>query len=268
MSERIKNFKIFQKTFAVVFTIGVLVTLFLLYNSPNTYSINKDNYNYTVDLSYDNISSDRVLAGEEVYLNEDEFSLYEKTIPLRIIKKINRLAYLDSEVKEATDFYEAKYSEDVALSNVASKYKLAKNEIINKYLEKNLSDMKYLTASNVYLLSSKDDSDYIKEVVYFIDANTFELKSSIEINAKYDYKKDILKYANYKEVSAKEVETINAILKDSRSVYENINSLKEEIIKDNESKEVKVAQIFIYDNENVILNMNNNSTLKVSILDK
>lgn len=265
MSERIKNFKVFQKTFAVVFVVGILATLLFFYNNSGDYHVNRDNYNYSVDLSYDNVNSSRVLAGEEIYLSDDEFALYEKTIPLRLIKKINRLAYIDSELNEATEFYEAKYSEKVSLSNEASKYKIAKTELINTYLEKNLSGMKYLTASNVYLLSTKDNFDYIKEVVYFIDVTTFELKASIEINSKYDYKNDELKYANYKEISTKEIESINSILKESRAIYTKINNLKNKIVEDNQPKNAKVSRIFIYDNDNVILNMDNNSTLKVSL---
>lgn len=266
MSERIKNFKVFQKTFAVVFIVGSLITFFTLYNNPNNYHINRDKYNYSVDLSYAKINEDRVLAGEEIYLNEEEYSLYEKTIPLRIIKKINRLSYLDSGFKEATIFYEAKYSEKVALSNEASKYKLAKTDLLNEYLKKNLSDKKYLTTSNVYLLSSKDNFDYIKEVVYFVDTATFELKSAIEINSKYDHKNDSLKYASLKEVPLNELDTINSILKDSISTYNKLNEVKEEIVKENETKKNKASQMFIYDNENVILYMDNNSTIKVNAL--
>lgn len=265
MSERIKNFKLFQKTFAIVFIIGSLITLFLLYNNPNNYHRNRDNYNYKVELSYDKINSDRILAGEEVYLSDEEYLLYENTIPLRFIKKINRLSYLDSGFKEASTFYEAKYSEKVALSNEKSKYKLAKTELITTYLKKNLTDKKYLTTSNVYLLSSKDTFDYIKEVVYFIDTENFTLKSAIEINSKYDYRNDSLEYSNFKEVPSKEVQTINSILKESVSVYNNINDKKETIVKENKVKNAKASQMFIYDNENIILYMDNNSTIKVAI---
>lgn len=261
MSERIKNFKLFQKTLAIVCAAGALVTVFTLCNNPNNYHKNKDKYNYNVELSYDKINDDRILAGEEIYLSDDEYALYENTIPLRIIKKINRLSYSDSGFKEATAFYEAKYSEEVALSNEASRYKKVKTELVKEFLDKHLSDKKYLTTSNVYLLSSKEDFDYIKEVVYFIDTATFELKTAIEIDSKYNHKEDLLEYANYKELSESETLMINEKLRSSITIYNSINDIKENLKKNN----TKLSQVFIYDADTVILYKEDNSTTKESI---
>lgn len=263
MTERMKNFKLFKKTLAAVLVVGSLVTAFVIYNSPHDYRKNKDKYNYTVELSYDKITQDRILTGEEVYLNEEEYKLYENTISLRLIKKINRLSYLDSGFKEATEFYEAKYSDKVALSNEDSKYKVAKTELINEYLTNNLSDKKYLTTSNVYLLSSKDDFDYIKEVVYFIDTTTFEIKSAIEIDSKYSHKKDVLEYADYTELSSKEVSTINEKLNESMTKYTDLNSLKDALKK--EYNDGNISKVYIYDSNTLILYMDNNKTIKVNI---
>lgn len=266
MSERIKNFKVFQKTFAVVVGVGVCVSLFVFHNNFNSYHRNKDKYNYTVDVFYSKLTDDRVLAGEEIYLKEEEHSLYEKTIPLKLIKKIGRLSYLDKSIREADAFYEAKYSEEIALSNEASNYKLAKLELVNSFLEKHLNDKKYLTTSNVYLLESKDNFDYIKEVVYFIDTSNFEIKSMIEINSKYNHKEDILEYANYTKIDDKKVEESREISKRIIDAYNTVDSKKDVIVEAySKTQKNRVTKMYIYDTETVILSLSDNSTAKFDI---
>ena len=266
MSERIKNFKIFKNTLILVFVIGVIFTLYNLLNNHDNYQKNKDGYDYSVDISYDKVNIERLLAGEEIYLDKDEYSLFEKTIPLKFIKKVNRLAFLDKGIKETTTFYEAKYSEKVTVSHESSKYKIAKAELINNYLNEKLSDKKYLTTSNVYLLSSNGDFDYIKEVVYFVNTTDFTVKAILEINSKYSHKEDLLEYSSCTELDNNFITKTNELVKEAQSVYNEIDSNKDsiynKILKENN---LKTEKIYIYDKKNIIAYLENKSTIKLNI---
>lgn len=271
MSERIKNFKYFKYTLICVLVLGMFLTIYHMRNnlssSTNVYKKNKDNYEYNIDVSYDKITPERIIAGEEIYLNEDEYSLYKKTIPLVFAKKINRLAILEKGIKEADEFYEAKYSESNNISNEPSRYKTIKTEFVNKYLKENLSDKKYLTTSNTYLLDSKDGFDYIKEIIYFVDTKEFKIHKMIEINSKYNYKKDIIEYADINEIDNEHIEKINGLISESLLVYNQINSKKNDIVEEILKKDnIKVDKLYIFNRTTVIGNSKDNKTIKYDFL--
>lgn len=273
MSERIKNFKYFKYTLICVLVLGMFLTIYHMRNdlssSTNVYKKNKDNYEYNIDISYDKITHERIIAGEEIYLNEDEYSLYKKTIPLVFAKKINRLAILETGIKEADEFYEAKYSENNNVTNEPSRYKTIKTELVNKYLKENLSDKKYLTTSNTYLLDSKDGFDYIKEIIYFVDTKEFKIHKMIEINSKYNYKKDIIEYADINEIDNEHIEKINGLISESLLVYNQINSKKNDIVDDILKKDnIKVDKLYIFNRTTVIGNSKDNKTIKYDFLKK
>lgn len=267
MSERIKNFKYFKYTLICVLVLGMFFTIYNMRNnlssSTNVYKKNKDNYNYNIDIVYDKINPERILAGEEIYLNEDEYSLYKKTIPLAFAKKINRLAILEKGIKEANVFYEAKYSESNNTSNEPSRYKTIKTELVNKYLKENLSDRKYLTTSSTYLLDSKDGFDYIKEIIYFVDTKEFKIHKMIEINSKYNYKKDVIEYADINEINNERIEKVNSLISESMLVYNQINSKKSDIVEDiSKKKNIKVNKLYIFNRTTVIGTSKDNKTIK------
>ena len=258
MSERIKNFKYFKYTLIVVLVVGMVLTVYNMKNSingeVNKYNKNKDRYDYSIDISYDKVTPDRIIAGEEVYLNKDESALYEKSRPIAFIKKTSRLAFQDKGIKEAEVYYDAKYLENKNnITNEFSSYRNIKKQLVDGYIKQYLSEKKYLTTSNTFFLETKDNNDYIKEIIYFIDAEKFNIVKMIEINAKYNYKKDNLEYMELIECNEEDINSINSIVNSAKLVYNEIDSKKEYIEKKihNEHK-FKPSKMYIYDRMTVI----------------
>ena len=114
MTTRIKNFKIFIGTLLCVLCIGtgyLIVKHYLNYNQElKKYAKNKDGFKYNVVVDYSIISVDRLLAGEQIYLTDEEYQKYKQTTYLSFVKKISKIAFQDNNIKEADTFYEAKYS--------------------------------------------------------------------------------------------------------------------------------------------------------------
>ena len=94
MSKRIKNFKIFIGTLSCVLILGVGILIINNYLSDNRelkkYSKNKDSFEYDVLLDYSSINTERVLAGEQIYLKDEEYQLYQKTTYLSFLKNIRK----------------------------------------------------------------------------------------------------------------------------------------------------------------------------------
>lgn len=270
MSKRIKNFKIFIGTLSCVLILGVGILITNYYLSDNQelkkYSKNKDSFDYDVSLEYSSISTERVLAGEQIYLKDEEYQLYQKTTYLSFLKKISRIAFQDVDIKESDTFYEAKYSTNASISNVSSKYKDIKNKHILKYLNDLNNNKKYLTVNNTYLLNSKEEYEYIKEVVYFVNPETYLVEKGLEIDFKYNYKNDNLEYSEAHVIEDDIISSINNLLEDSINVYNDLDSKKDVFAQKIEAEYgFKVDKMYVFNRNTVIANsIDNKDTVKYS----
>lgn len=270
MSKRIKNFKIFIGTLSCVLILGVGILIINNYLSDNRelkkYSKNKDSFEYDVLLDYSSINTERVLAGEQIYLKDEEYQLYQKTTYLSFLKKISRIAFQDANIEESDTFYEAKYSTNTSISNVSSKYKDIKNKHILKYLNDLNNNKKYLTVNNTYLLDAEEEYEYIKEVIYFINSETYLVEKGLEINFKYNYKNDDLEYSEAHAIEDDAINSINNLLEDSINVYNDLNSKKDVFAEKIESEYgFKVNKMYVFNRNTVIANsIDNKDTVKYS----
>lgn len=270
MSKRIKNFKIFIGTLSCVLIIGtgLLIKKHYLSNTQELkkYSKNKDSFEYDVLVDYSSISTERVLVGEQIYLKDEEYQLYQKTTYLSFIKKISKIAFQDVNIKESDTFYEAKYSKDVVINNESSRYKDIKNKHILKYLNDLDNSEKYLTVNNTYLINSKEEYDYIKEVVYFVNPETYLVENGLEIDFKYNYKNDDLEYSEAHIIEDDKIKSINTLLEDSINVYNDLNSKKDIFAEKIESEYgFEVDKMYVFNRNTVIANsIDNKDTVKYS----
>lgn len=259
MSKRVKNFKIFIGTLSCILIIGtgMLIKKYYLNDAQELkrYSKNKDSFEYNVLVDYSSINTDMILTEEQIYLSDEEYKLYEKTIYLSFVKKISKLAFQGVNIQEADTFYESKYSTDVVISSESSKYKDIKNKHILKYLDGLDDSNKYLTVNNTYLLKSKEEYDYIKEVVYFVNPETYLVEKGLEIDFKYNHKNDDLQYSEAHIIADIEINSINNLLEDSINVYDDLNSKKDVFAERIETEYgFKVYRMYVFDSNTVIAN--------------
>ena len=240
MTTRIKNFKIFIGTLLGVLVLGTGTLIINKHLNNNQelkmYEKNTDAFDYNVKLDYSLISTDRVVAGELIYLKDEEYQLYKQTTYLSFLKKISRIAFQDRDIKESDNFYESKYSTETVMTNIASKYKDIKNKHIVNYLNEIEYNNRYLMVNNTYVLSSTNDYEYIKEVIYFVNPKTYLVEKGLEIDFKYNYINDDLKYSKANIIESDIISSINTILEDSINVYKDLNTKKDIFAKNIETK--------------------------------
>jgi len=259
MTKRIKNFKIFIKTLLCVLVLGVgsLITSHYLNKNQELkqYSKNKDSFNYNVCANYSLINTERVLAGEQIYLQDEEYQLYKQTTYLSFLKKISRIAFEDIDIQESDSFYEVKYSKDTLINNVSSTYKNIKNKHISNYLNEITYNNKYLIVNNTYLLNEKEDYEYIKEVIYFVNPKTYLVEKGVEIDFKYNHINDDLQYSKSHSIKNDIINSINTVLEDSINVYKDLNSKKNIVVKQIEAEYgFKVSKMYVLNRNTVTVN--------------
>lgn len=269
MSERIKNFKIFIGSLVFVSMIGVVivVTTNLDRNiNLSNYNNNKDSFNYEPNIDYATLNVEMLLAGEEIYLNEAEYNLNIKNMPLVFLSKINRVAFANSNIKEADAFYDNKKSTKSNMFHDESLYKKVKSIHVNDFLnslEDNSLRGKYLSLPKTFKLGEKDGFDYIKEVISFVNVETYTVEHILVIDSKYNHDKDKLEYSNSYLMDGKDVDAINELIYNTMNVYNEINSKKAVIQNDlkNEYK-LNIEKIYIFDRTNIIATTDENKNVK------
>ena len=275
MSERIKNFKIFIGSMAFVSLIGgaIVVTTNLDRNIKlSNYSSNSDNFNYDINIDYESLNVEMLLAGEEIYLNEDEYNLNKRNIPLAFISKVNRIAYANSNIKEANSFYDNKKSTSSNMFHDESLYKKVKSIHINNFF-KSLDDStvrgKYLSLYKTFKLGEKDGYDYIKEMISFVNVDTYLVEHILVIDSKYNHDKDKLEYSNAYLMDIEDIEVINELVYNTMNVYNEINS-KKTIIQDDLKNihNLNIEKAYIFDRTNIIATTNENKNIKYSFTTK
>lgn len=269
MSERIKNFKIFIGSLVFVSMIGVVivVTTNLDRNiNLSNYNNNKDSFNYEPNIDYATLNVEMLLAGEEIYLNEAEYNLNIKNMPLVFLSKINRVAFANSNIKEADAFYDNKKSTKSNMFHDESLYKKVKSIHVNDFLnslEDNSLRGKYLSLPKTFKLGEKDGFDYIKEVISFVNVETYTVEHILVIDSKYNHDKDKLEYSSSYLMDGKDVDAINELIYNTMNVYNEINSKKAVIQNDlkNEYK-LNIEKIYIFDRTNIIATTDENKNVK------
>lgn len=277
MSKRIENFKIFIGLIVIISLIGGLIVVTNTLDKTiklTNYSDNLDNFDYDVNVDYDGLNIEMFLAGEEIYLDDAEYNLNIKNTPLVFLNKINRLSYENSNanIKEATSFYENKKSSNSNMFHDESLYKKIKTIHINDFF-KSLDDDsvrgKYLSLSKTFKLGEKDGFDYIKEIVSFVNVDTYLVEHMLVIDSKYNHNKDKLEYSKSYLMDNEYVDKVNELIYNTMNVYNELNS-KKTIIRDDLKGiyNLNARNIYIFDRTNVIVTTDNDKNIKYSFTAK
>lgn len=241
MSDKKNVKKICIISAVIIVILGILSSIFIFkpfFDKKNSaiakeiamYSKNRDKFDYTRKISYENVETKDVIKGQKLYLYNKEYEQYQSNILMLLTKKINQLSVKDANIKETTEYLDIKYSDDKQITNEYTMYNNIKLKHIDNMYENNKLDKKYITTSNIFVLGEKDGYTYTKEVIDFIDIETKTIKAVAEFDAKYNHKEDKLEYANISLLDAESVILFNKVLDKSINEYDKVTTSREDIL--------------------------------------